>query len=278
MRVFVAGSTGAIGRALLPMLAEARHEVVALVRDGAKAGQARALGAAAVALADPLDRSALSVAVREARPDAIVHELTALTGVGDFRRLDDEFVLTNRFRTEVTDTLLAAAREVGAGRFIAQSFCGWPFARDGGPVKTEEDPLDPHPPAAFRRTLAAIRHVEDAVTTADGVEAFALRYGALYGPGTSIAKGGLVVDLIRKRRLPIVGSGAGVWSFLHISDAASATVAALTRGTPGVYNVADDEPAPVTEWLPTLAESVGAKPPHRIPPGSRSWPSARGAS
>jgi nucleoside-diphosphate-sugar epimerase len=165
----------------------------------------------------------------------------------------------------VTDTLLASARLVGARRFIAQSFCGWPFAREGGPVKTEVDPLDPHPPASFRKTLAAIRYLEDTVRRTEDLQALALRYGFLYGPGTSIAKDGSVVELIRRRRLPIVGDGTGIWSFIHIQDVTRATVAAISRGAPGIYNIVDDEPAPVSTWLPELARAVRAKPPYRVP-------------
>ena len=205
-----------------------------------------------VIVADALDKDELTAAIRRAEPEVIIHQLTALTGVGNFKKLDDEFALTNRFRTEVTDTMLAAARLVGARRFIAQSFCGWPFARVGGPVKTEEDPLDPTPPASFSKTLAAIRHLEDAVRRATDVGALALRYGFFYGPGTSIAKSGPIVELVRRRRIPIVGDGAGIWSFIHIQDVARATVAAMSRGAPGIYNVVDDEPAPVSTWLPFL--------------------------
>lgn len=264
MRVFVAGSTGVVGKHLIPLLLESGHEVVALVRSSQKAKEVEALGATA-AVADTLDKDELTAVVQRTAPAAVVHQLTALTGVGNFKKLDEEFALTNRFRTEVTDTLLAAARLAGARRFIAQSFCGWPFAREGGPVKTEEDPLDPNPPASFRKTLAAIRYLEDAVRRTTDLEALALRYGIFYGPGTGIAKDGQVVKLVRKRRLPIVGNGAGVWSFVHIRDVARATVAALSAGAPGIYNVVDDEPAAVSMWLPHLAQAVGAKPPMRIP-------------
>jgi nucleoside-diphosphate-sugar epimerase len=264
MRVFVAGGTGAIGRFLLPLLIESGHEVVALARSAAKAPALEAMGAK-VALADALNREELSAAVRGARPDVIIHQLTALARAGDFKRLDEEFVLTNRFRTETTDVLLAAARAARTHRFIAQSFCGWPFAREGGPVKTEDDPLDPDPPAAFSKTLAAIRHLEDAVRTTADPQALALRYGFFYGPGTGIARDGPVVELVRRRRLPIVGSGAGIWSFIHVRDAARATVAAISHGDPGIYNIVDDEPAPVSAWLPEFAEAVGAKPPRHVP-------------
>jgi nucleoside-diphosphate-sugar epimerase len=264
MRVFVAGATGAIGKFLVPMLLEGGHEVTALVRSEDKAMALQAMGGRAT-LANALDRRELTEAILRAEPEVVVHQLTSLAKAGNLKNLDEEFELTNRFRTEVTDTMLEAARKVGARRFLAQSFCGWPFAREGGPVKTEEDPLDADPPAHLRKTLAAIRHVEDAVRGATDVRAVALRYGIFYGPGTGIAKDGVVADLLRKRKLPIVGDGAGVWSFTHIQDAALATVAAMTRGTPGIYNVVDDEPATVATWLPFLAEALGAKPPMKVP-------------
>jgi nucleoside-diphosphate-sugar epimerase len=264
MRVFVAGSTGAVGKFLVPHLVQNGHEVVALVRDAQKAKALEVMGAQ-VALADALNKEELTAAIRRTEPEVIIHQLTALTGVGNFKKLDEEFALTNRFRTEVTDSMLAAARLVGTRRFIAQSFCGWPFAREGGPVKTEEDPLDPNPPASFSKILAAIRYLEDTVRKTTNLQALALRYGFFYGPGTGIAKDGLIVELVRKRRLPIVGDGAGIWSFIHISDVARATVAAVSHGDPGIYNVVDDEPAPVSTWLPALAEAVGAKPPYKVP-------------
>ncbi len=264
MRVFLAGGTGAIGKSLVPLLLESGHEVVALSRTSQKAKGLEALGAK-VAVADALDRDALTAAIRRAEPEVLIHQLTALTGVANFKKLDEEFALTNRLRTEVTDTMLAAACLVGARRFIAQSFCGWPFAREGGLVKSEEDPLDPNPPASFSKTLAAMRYLEDAVRRATNTEVLALRYGFFYGPGTSIGKDGLIIELIRKRRIPIVGDGAGIWSFIHIQDAAWATVAAVSRGAPGIYNIVDDEPAPVSTWLPFLANVLGTKPPRKIP-------------
>jgi len=263
VKVFIAGGTGAIGRRLVPLLIAGEHEVVGLARTPEKAKLLEAFGAEAV-IADALNRDELSAVVKASRPEVIIHELTALTGVGNFKKLDEEFALTNRLRTEVTDTLLGAARASGARRFIAQSFCGWPFAREGGPVKTEEDALDPNPPAAFKETLAAIRHLEDAVRKSPDVEAIALRYGLLYGPGTAIAKDGAVIDLVRKHSLPVVGDGAGIWSFVHIDDAAQATGAAISSGDPGIYNIVDDEPAAVSEWLPALAAAVGAKPPGKV--------------
>jgi nucleoside-diphosphate-sugar epimerase len=264
MRVFVAGGTGALGSQLIPLLVEAGHSVGALSRSAEKAAVAEAMGAEPI-IAAALDRTALMQAVRASRPDVIVHQLTALAGAGNFRKLDEEFELTNRFRTTVTDTLLAAARDVGAQRFIAQSFCGWPFAREGGRIKTEDDPLDKNPPRSFRKTLAAIQYLEDTATKTRDTEALVLRYGLFYGPRTGIAVDGSSVAMIRKRRLPIVGGGGGVWSFIHIRDAASATVAAVTMGSPGIYNIVDDEPAPVATWLPALAEAVGAPPPRRVP-------------
>jgi 2-alkyl-3-oxoalkanoate reductase len=264
MRVFVAGSTGVVGKNLVPLLLESGHEVVALVRTRKKGKEAEALGAKAV-VADALDKDALTAAIRRAEPEVILHQLTALTGVTNFKKLDEEFALTNRLRTEATETMLAATRLVRGRRFIAQSFCGWPFAREGGPIKTEEDPLDPTPPATFRKTFAAIRYLEEAVRRTTDLEALALRYGFFYGPGTSIAKDGAVVELVCNRRIPIVGDGAGIWSFIHIQDAARATVAAVSSGAPGIYNVVDDEPAPVSTWLPLLADVLGAEPPRQMP-------------
>ncbi len=264
MRVFLAGSTGAIGKVLLPLLLEREHEVVALVRTPQKGREVEALGATA-ALADALDRDALTAAIRSAEPDVVIHELTALPQVVNFRKFDEALAATNRLRTEVVDTMLTAARLVRARRFIVQSFCGWTFAREGGPVKTEDDPLDPTPPAGFGKTLGAIRYLEEAVRGASDLEAVALRYGFFYGPGTSIARDGAVAELVRRRRFPIVGSGADIWSFVHVRDAARATVAAVSRGAAGIYNVVDDEPAPVSTCLPFLAELLGAKPPHKVP-------------
>ena len=265
MKVFVAGSTGAIGKSLLPLLVGNGHDVVALVRTPENGRAVEALGAKAT-IADAPDKNALTAAVRRAEPEVILHELTALAGVTwNFKRFDEELALTNRFRTEVTDTLLAAARLVGARRFIAQSFCGWPFAQNGESIKTEEDPLDGSPPASFRKTLAAIRYLEETVSRTTDIGALALRYGNLYGPGTGFAKDGLIAKLLGRRQMPIVGDGAGTWSFIHVRDAARATVAALSRGKPGIYNIVDDEPAPVSSWLPYLAEVLGAKPPRRVP-------------
>jgi nucleoside-diphosphate-sugar epimerase len=263
MRVFVAGATGVVGRQLIPQLVAAGHSVVGTTRSRPRAGSIRDAGAEAV-IVEPLDRLAMTAAVELARPDVVVSELTALSGRRfDLRHFDRTFDLTNDLRTRGTDILVEAARAAGARRLIAQSFAGWPTERTGGAVKTEADPLDPDPPAAMRETFAAIVHLERAVTSAPGLEGLALRYGGLYGPGTSLNEE--QAQLVRERKIPIVGRGAGVWSFVHVADAAAATVAALDHGAPGVYNVTDDDPAPVAEWLPHLAAVLGAKPPRHVP-------------
>jgi nucleoside-diphosphate-sugar epimerase len=264
MRVLVAGASGAMGTQLLPRLLADGHEVVGMTRSAVKAEAVRTLGAAPV-VADALDPEQVARAVAEAEPEAIVHELTALAGSLDMRNFDRDFAPTNRLRTEATDHLLSAGRAAGVRRFLAQSYAGWPYARNGGPVKSEEDPLDPTPVRSTRLTLEAIRHLEDAVTGADWTVGIVLRYGGFYGPGTSLAADGEHAEMIRRRKFPVVGSGAGVWSFVHIEDAAEATVAALERGRRGLYNIVDDEPAPVREWLPTVASALGAKPPRRVP-------------
>ena len=259
MRVFVTGATGALGRHLVPGLVAAGHEVTATTRTPGKVAQLRAAGAAP-AVVDGLDREAVIAAVRAAAPEVIVHEMTALADMRSLRRPDRVFAVTNELRTRGTDNLLEAARAAGAGRFIAQSFTGWPNIRDGGPVKTEEDPLDSRPVPSAARTLAAIRHVEKTVSAAVP-EGIVLRYGSFYGPGASE----ILLDALRKRQLPLIGGGAGIWSFIEITDAAAATRAAVDRGAPGVYNVVDSDPAPVAEWLPYLAKVAGAKPPLRVP-------------
>ena len=266
MKVFVAGATGALGRVLVPQLVAGGHEVVGMTRTPSKQNLVRDLGARPV-VADALDPDAVARAVAEAEPEVIVHQLTALSRSIDMRHLDRDFEETNRLRTEGTDHLLAAGRAVGVRRFVAQSFAGWPYARDGDKVKDESAPLDPTPPAALRSILEAIKHLEAAVTGAGWTEGIVLRYGGFYGPGTSLSvrPEGEHVALIRKRKFPVVGDGAGVWSFIHIEDAATATVAAIERGERGIYNVVDDEPAPVSVWLPAAAGAFGAKPPRRLP-------------
>jgi len=271
MRVFVAGASGALGAQLVPKLVAAGHEVVAMTRTASKQDRLRALGARPV-VADALDPDAVARAVGEAEPEVIVHELTALSGkmsIRDARHPDRSSMakMTNRLRTEATDHLLAAGRAVGARRFVAQSFGAFRYARTGGPVQTEADPLDPNPPAPLRPVVEGLLYLEDAVTTIDWGEGLALRYGGFYGPGTSIslAPDAQMAAPIRKRRFPIVGDGGGVSSFVHIEDAAAATVAAVERGQPGIYYIVDDEPAPVRQWLPVLASALGAKPPRRVP-------------
>ncbi|MGH3574048.1 MAG: NAD-dependent epimerase/dehydratase family protein, partial [Pseudonocardiaceae bacterium] len=260
---FVAGATGAIGKQLVPRLVAAGHEVHGMTRSASKQAMLDELGAVAV-VADALDPDQVAEAVGRARPDVIVHELTAI-GALDMRHFDRDFALTNRLRTEGTDHLLSAGQVMGVRRFVAQSYGGWPYVRTGGPVKSEEDPLDPAPAREMRETLAAIRHLEQAVLDARWTEGIVLRYGAFYGPGTSMAPGGEQFELVRRRKFPLVGDGGGVWSFVHIADAAEATVAAVAHGSRGVYNVVDDDPAPVAEWLPALAEKLGAKKPVRVP-------------
>jgi nucleoside-diphosphate-sugar epimerase len=266
MKVFVAGATGALGRQLVPILVEGGHEVTGMTRTPAKADLIRSMGARP-AVADALDPEGVAQVVAEAEPEAVIHELTSIDVASFSRSLDKMFAGTNRLRTEGTDHLLAAARAVGARRFIAQSFAGWPFERTGGPIKTEEDPLQSSPPKTVSETLGAIRYLEETVTGADGIEGVALRYGGFYGPGTSISLDpvGAQVEMLRKRRLPVIGNGAGIWSLIHIEDAATATAAALERGGPGNYNVVDDEPVRVSVLLPELAQVVGAKPPRHLP-------------
>ena len=258
MRVFVAGATGVIGQYLVPGLVSAGHDVTASTRSPAKAGRLKDQGAAPV-IVDGLDRQAVLRAVTAAQPEVIIHQMTALTGMRSFRHFDKEFAVTNELRSDGTDYLLDAATRAGTRRFIAQSFTGWTNARDGGTVKTEEDPLDPHPLAVTASTLAAIRHLEEVVpeTVPEGL---VLRYGILYGHGAS----GALLEAVRKRQLPVIGGGTGVWSFTEVTDAAAATVAAVSRGAPGIYNVVDDDPAPVAQWLPYLASCLGAKPPLRV--------------
>jgi nucleoside-diphosphate-sugar epimerase len=256
MRVFVAGASGAIGTRLVPQLVDRGHEVIGTSRSAEKAEHLRALGAEPVAL-DLLDRAAVRRAVLEAAPDAIVHQATALAELNFSRNFDRTFAETNRLRREGTDALLAAAREAGVGRFVAQSFASFRTAREGTWVKSEDDPLDPAPPAKARESNAAMRHLEDVVTHAGGI---ALRYGVFYGA----ANDGLI-EPVRKRQYPIIGDGGGVASWIHLDDAAAATVLALEHDGPGIFNVVDDEPAPVREWLPVLADALGAPPPRRFP-------------
>ena len=206
MKVFVAGGSGAMGRRLVPRLVAEGYEVAAMTRDAGKAPWLSAVGAQPVT-ADALDRAAVLAAVAGAAPEVVIHQLTALSGVGNLKQFDREFALTNRLRTEGTDYLLEGARAAGARRFIAQSYGNWNYARTGTGLKTEQDPFDATPPARQRQSLAAIRYVESAVTGAEGIEGIALRYGNFYGPGTGFAADGDMVARIRKRRFPIVGTG-----------------------------------------------------------------------
>lgn len=264
MKVFVAGATGAIGTQLVPRLVAAGHEVDGMTRSASKKAMLSDLGATPV-VADALDPDQVAEAVARSKPDVIVHQLTAI-GAIDMRHFDRSFAITNRLRTEGTDHLLSAGQAVGVRRFVAQGVAGYgAYARTGAAVKTEQDPLESEPAREMGETLAAIRHLEEAVLGAGWTEGIVLRYGAFYGPGTTMAPGEEQFELIRQRKFPLVGDGGGVWSFIHIADAADATVAAVEHGTRGVYNVVDDDPAPVAEWLPTLAQTLGARKPMRVP-------------
>lgn len=264
MKVFLAGAGGAIGRRLVPQLVSAGHEVIGTTRSPKRFPALARLGAHPM-LMDGLNPDSVWAAVNGVRPEVVIHQLTALTGMGTPRNLDREFVETNRLRTEATDHLLAAARHAGARRLIAQSFTGWTNARSGSFVKNEYDPLDPDPVAGTTQSLDAIRHIEQTVPAATGLEGIVLRYGFFYGSGTSLGLTGPIADALRHRKFPMVGGGTGIFSFIHVDDAAGATVRALDHGSPGIYNVVDDEPARVSEWLPDLADVVGAKPPRRVP-------------
>jgi nucleoside-diphosphate-sugar epimerase len=263
MRVFVAGATGAVGARLLPLLVSAGHSVVGLTRTPVKAESIRRAGAEPV-VADALDETALRDAIMAARPEVIVHELTSLSGSNDLRHFDRTFAVSNRLRTEALASMLRVAILAGTRRLVVQSFCGWPYARIGDHLKTEEEPLDPQPPRQLKSTLDAIRYIESTVPNAGEVEGLVLRYGAFYGPKTGIFDGQIVQQL-RKRRMPLIGDANGWWNFLHIDDAAEATAIAVNRGSRGIYNIVDDAPAPVFEWLPTLAKMAGAEPPLRVP-------------
>ena len=258
MRIFVTGATGALGRHLVPELVEAGHNVTATTRSQTKIAQLRAAGAEPVVV-NGLDRDAVIAAVLAADPDVIVHEMTALAGMRSLRKLDQTFSATNELRTRGTDNLLAAAAQAGTRRFVAQSN-SFVYARTGGPVKTEEDPLDSRPVPSAARTIAAMKYVD--VTVPQSVpEGIVLRYGGFYGPGASDE----MFEIVRKRQFPVVGGGTGIWSFIHTADAADATLAAIERGTAGAYNIVDNDPAAVADWLPYLAEVLGAKPPLRLP-------------
>lgn len=261
MRVFLAGATGAIGTPLVALLLADGHEVTAMTRSRERAQRLQALGAQP-AVADALDAGAVAQAVAEASPQAVIHQLTAIPPRLDPRKIKRDFALTDRLRTEGTRHLIAAAQSAGASRIIAQSIA---FAYAPGPAgaaHVESDPLIADPPDQFKRSAQAIAELESQVLDADGI---VLRYGYFYGPGTSISRKGSLGHEVARRRLPIVGGGTGVWSFIHVEDAARATVASLTRGASGAYNVVDDDPASVADWIPALAEALSAKPPRRVP-------------
>jgi 2-alkyl-3-oxoalkanoate reductase len=257
MRVFVSGASGAIGSRLVPRLIERGHEVIGTFRASPEKGERlRALGAEAISL-NLLDAAAVRKAVLDTKPEAIIHEATALAGAGFSRKLDKTFAQTNRLRTEGTDALLAAAAQAGVPRFVAQSFAPYRYVREGGMVKTEDDPLDPAPPKGTEHTFGAMAHLDEAVTRAGGI---ALRYGGFYGsPDDQLLKP------VRRRLMPVIGSGEGYMSFIHLDDAAAATVLALELGEAGIYNIVDDEPAPLRQWLPAMASAAGAKPPRHMP-------------
>lgn len=263
MRILVAGATGAIGRQLVPMLVRAAHHVTGTSLTASGVRQLEQMGASGVTM-DALDETRVKEVVDDLQPEVVIHQVTAI-GAVRLRRLDEGFAMTNRLRTEGLDYLLRAAIDSGASRFIAQSFTGWTNNRTGAAAKTESDPLEPEPAPRSHETLEAIRHVESTVTSTSELVGVALRYGNLYGPGTAYSEGGEMYNLVRARRLPVVGAGSGVWSFVHVRDAAMATSNAVTRGGSGVYNVVDDEPAPVSVWLPYFARVIGAKPPLRLP-------------
>jgi nucleoside-diphosphate-sugar epimerase len=262
MRVFVAGATGAIGRHLVARLVAAGHEVHGMTRSESKQTMLDELGAVPV-VADALDPDQVAEAVGRAKPDVIVHQLTALSGEG-MRGLKRRIAMTNRLRSEGTDHLLSAGHAVGVRRFVAQSNYA-AYARTGGSVKSEEDPLDASPPGKLREGIAALRYLEQVVRDASWTEGIVLRYGGFYGPGTNLAPGEDMYEMIRTRRFPLVGDAGGVWSFIHIADAAEATVAAVEHGSRGVYNIVDDDPAPVAEWLPALTQMLNGKKPRRVP-------------
>jgi len=264
MKIFIAGATGAVGRPLVSALIAAGHSVVGLTRTATKVEFIRKMGAEPV-IADGLDAAAIQAALASTRPDAVVHEMTDLAGTIDLRHFDRVFASSNELRTKGTDILLTAARANGVKRFVAQSYCGWPYARIGGAIKTETDALDPDPPAELRTTLHAIQYLERAVTDSVQPEGIVLRYGSFYGPGTGIFDRAML-EQVRHRRVPLIGDGTGWWSFVHVDDAAAATVKAIEHGKPGsIYNITDDDPAQVRDWLPTLAKILGAKRPHHLP-------------
>ena len=270
MKILLAGASGAIGQTLIPLLIQQQHEVVGAFRNPAHAARVQSLGATPLVL-DALDARAVTNQVAQIKPQAVINQLTAIPSRIDLRHFDRDFAVTNQLRTEGTRNLTTAAANAGVEKFIAQSFAGWPYAPRGIILKTEEDDLDPAPPPQLKTSLDAIETLERTVLRESGFTGIILRYGPLYGPHTSIALGGngvpegSVVEDLRHHKLPLIGQGTGAWSFLHIHDAAAATVAALTHAQRGIYNIVDDDPGLVSDWLPYLAECIGAKPPMHLP-------------
>jgi nucleoside-diphosphate-sugar epimerase len=264
MKILVAGATGGLGQSLVPKLLAAGHEVTAMIRSESSAPAVRAQGAGVV-IADGLDGEAVKRAVNTSEPEVVVHQMTALKGGINFKKFDDSFAVTNRLRTEGLDHLLAAAQATGVRRIVVQGYAGWNLEHGGSATKTEQDPLDPHPGPASVKTMKSLRYLESRVTEAEGIEGVVLRYASFYGPTGDIGEGGSLVEMIRKRRLPLIGSGAGIWSFIHYDDAADVTMKAIEGTATGIYQVADDDPAPASVWLPEFAKILGAKPPRHIP-------------
>jgi nucleoside-diphosphate-sugar epimerase len=263
-KVFLAGASGSVGKRMIPRLVQHGYEVTAMVRSADKAATVHALGARSV-VADALNRDQVIRAVVQTRPDVVIHQLTALSSLKNFKKFDDEFALTNRLRTESVDYLLAGAQEAGSSHFLAQSYAGWTYGRTGG-LKTEESPFDVEPLTNQRKSLEAIRYLEDATVNAKGITGIAFRYANFYGPGTGFdERTGNIVEMLRKRQMPVVGNGAGIWSFIHVDDVASAAIAGIERGRAGVYNIVDDEPIAAGVWIPELARILGAKAPMHVP-------------
>jgi nucleoside-diphosphate-sugar epimerase len=262
LKVFVAGASGVIGRRLVPMLVEGGHEVTGMTRSPEKAEQIRAMGATP-AIRDVFDAEGLRAEMVSAAPEVVVHELTDLPADVDPRKAAEQLAGNDRIREEGTRNLVGAALAAGARRIVAQSI-SFVYRMDGS-LKTEDDPLFEDAPFPWSRSVGAVHVLEDAITKTEGLEGIVLRYGFFYGPGSSYAPGGYFAREVQRRRFPIVGRGSGVFSFIHVDDAAAATVAAVERGQPGIYNIVDDEPAPLREWLPVYAEALGAKKPRRVP-------------
>lgn len=269
MKVFVAGASGAIGTALIKHVRAAGHTPIGMIRSTANEPAIRALGAEPV-VANGLDRESVVRAIAATQPDIVVHVMTALRGVTDYKNFDRSFEATNRLRTIGTDNLVFAAREAGVKHVLAHSFAGWNYAKGGAEAKRETDPFDSNPPSSQRESLQALIHLEQTILES-GIRATVLRCATLYGPGTSIAPDGDLAKLIGKRGLPIIGGGTGIWSFVHVDDAACATVRAIGESAEGVFNIADDEPAAVAAWISELAEILKAPKPLRVPAFIGRW-------